>query len=98
MKFEIKAEALLAAAQAEAERQNAILVADRLKSQMRIPVTMKGVLVGFGNVHTDGSMTVEVEGNPAGEELMQMLLSGTANCLSLGPNPNGPTATSFEKD
>lgn len=97
-KFTIRAESLMAAAKAEAERQDAVLLQEKLDAQMRIPVTMKGTLVGWGDIEGDGSMVVEIEKNPAGEELRKMLLEGSANCLSLGPNPNGPTATIFEKD
>lgn len=65
---------------------------DRLK----VPVTMRGNFVGFADLNKDGSMTIEIEANPAGEQLRKMLLDATVNCVSVGPNPKSPVVAIFE--
>lgn len=69
------------------------VVGEELKqSGLKVPVTMRGVMVGWGEIQQDGSLVVETEKSEHGRALMKMLLNGTANCLSIGPNPKGPIA------
>jgi len=63
---------------------------------LRIPVTMRGTCVGWGELQRDGTFIVETESSPEGRELMQRILNGTANCISITPNPNGPVRINTE--
>lgn len=57
---------------------------------LRIPTTMQGHFVGWAELHEDGTLTVEAEDTPEGRELWKLIVQGTANCISVGPNPIGP--------
>lgn len=62
--------------------------------KMDIPLTMKGKMVGMGTLRKDGTFLAQVNPTEEGAELWSMLTQGTANCISLGPNPDGPTGFS----
>lgn len=83
--FELKAERILRSIQQEK------VLADALKKPpLKIPLTMKGFYVGWGELHHDGSIVAEVDPSAEGAELMKDILAGRANCISIGPNPKGP--------
>lgn len=64
---------------------------------LKVPVTMRGVMVGMGELKDDGTFVVETEKSAHGRALLQMLLEGAANCISIGPNPKGPIAHIVER-
>lgn len=78
----------------EAACIKAVEDARKLEGRLRIPVTMRGVLVGTGELRRDGTFIVETESSPEGQELMQRILTGSANCIAIAPNPMGPVVRS----
>ena len=64
---------------------------------LKVPVTMRGIMVGVGELRDDGTFVVETEKSTHGRALLQMLLEGAANCISIGPNPKGPIAQVVER-